>query len=155
MMYTDREQGKDNKNGREEFQEVKYQQELDSASPKGKRSQEQIEIQKMWCLQNDFPYVLRTDKDIEKGQYFIRNLSVLSAKARRFHIESKEADKAIISYLSKIERTTIGLLSESGRFEINKTLDYLSDLYYRGIIKFDDICNDCLTNKTEVIFCGI
>ena len=143
------------KNGREEFQEVKYQQELDSDSPKGKRSQEQIEIQKMWCLQNDFPYVLRTDKDIEKGQYFIRNLSVLSAKARRFHIESKEADKAIISYLSKIERTTIGLLSESGRFEINKTLDYLSDLYYRGIIKFDDICNDCLTNKTEVIFCGI
>lgn len=143
------------KNGREEFQEVKYQQELDSDSPKGKRSQEQIEIQKMWCLQNDFPYVLRTDKDIEKGQYFIRNLSVLSAKARRFHIESKEADKAIISYLSKIKRTTIGLLSESGRFEINKTLDYLSDLYYRGIIKFDDICNDCLTNKTEVIFCGI
>ena len=121
------------KNGREEFQEVKYQQELDS----------------------DSPYVLRTDKDIEKGQYFIRNLSVLSAKARRCHIESKEADKAIISYLSKIERTTIGLLSESGRFEINKTLDYLSDLYYRGIIKFDDICNDCLTNKTEVIFCGI
>lgn len=142
------------KNGREEFQEIKYQQELDSDSAKGKRSQKQIGIQKMWCIQNNFQYTLRTDNDIEKGQHFIRNLSVLSAKSRRFHVTSTEADKAIISYLSRLQKTTIGLLSESGRFEPNKTLDYLSDLYYRGIIRFEDICNDCLNNKTEVIFCG-
>lgn len=143
------------KNGKEEFQEVKYKQELNSASPNGERSRKQIEIQKMWCRQNGFQYTLRTDEDIEVGQYFIRNLSVLSTKARRFHVISQEADKALISYLSNIKKTTVGFLSESGRFESNRTFDYLADLYYRGIISLEDIHNDCLSNKTEVIFCGI
>lgn len=143
------------KNGREEFQEVKYQQELDSDSEQGERCQKQIEIQKKWSEQNNFLYILRTNNDIEKGPHFIRNLSLLAVKARRFSTTSKESDQSVISYLSNIKRTTIGLLAESGKFETFLTLDYLADLFYRGIIRLEDIHNDCICNKTEVIFCDI
>lgn len=142
------------KNGEEEFQEVKYQEELDSDTPQGERSRNQIVVQKNWCLQNNFNYNLRTNYDIEKGEFYIRNLSVLSAKARRFHVRNKSADNAIIQYLKEISTTTIGYLCSSGRFEFNRTIDYLADLFYRGIIDFNDIQNQCLTNKTEVQYIG-
>ncbi len=142
------------KDGREEFQEVKYQEELDSDTDKGERSRNQLVAQKMWCLQNGFDYNLRTDKDIEDGEFYIRNLSSLATKARRFHIESDVADKAIINYLAEANCTTIGFLVSSGRFDNGKTIDYLADLYYRGIINLSDIHNECIGNKTEVIFNG-
>lgn len=140
------------KDGREEFQEVKYQEELNVDTSKGERSRNQIEVQKMWCLQNGFDYNLRTDKDIEVGDFYIRNLSSLAAKARRFHISSNNADKAIIYYLSEIGKSTIGFLTSSGRFEKGKTMDYIADLYYRGIINLSDINNECIGIRTEVIF---
>lgn len=138
----------------EEFQEVKYSEELEANTEKGERDRSQVAIQKAWCLQNEFQYTLKTDKEIELGEFYIRNLNLLSAKARRFHIFSDNADKVIINYLAELNRTTIGYLISSGRFEPNRTLDYLADLYYRGIIIFTNIENECISNKTEVIFNG-
>lgn len=142
------------RDGREEFQEVKYQEEIDSDNSKGERSRNQLVAQKIWCMQNGFGYNLRTDKEIEDGKFYIRNLAYLAAKARRFHINSDTADKAIINYLSLVNKTTIGFLVSSGRFEYGRTIDYLADLYYRGIIDLSDIRNECISNRTEVIFNG-
>lgn len=138
----------------EEFQEVKYFEELESDTKKGERDRIQVAVQKTWCLQNEFQYTLRTDKEIELGEFYIRNLNLLAAKARRFHISSENADNVIRNYLAELNRTTIGYLVSSGRFEQNRTLDYLANLYYRGIITFLNIENECISNKTEVVFNG-
>ena len=99
------------RDGREEFQEVKYQEEIDSDNSKGERSRNQLVAQQIWCMQNGFDYNLRTDKEIEDGKFYIRNLAYLA-------------------------------------------MDYLADLYYRGIIDLSDIHNECISNRTEVIFNG-
>lgn len=142
------------KDGSEEFQEVKYFEELESDTKKGERDRRQVTVQKKWCLQNEFQYTLRTDKEIELGEFYIRNLNLLAAKARRFHVYSENADDVIRNYLAELNRTTIGYLVSSGRFRQNKTLDYLADLYYRGIITFLNLENECISNKTEVVYNG-
>lgn len=140
--------------GSEEFQEVKYFEELEADTDKGERDRRQVAVQKAWCLQNGFQYTLRTDKEIELGEFYIRNLNLLAAKARRFHISSKNADDVIINYLAELNTTTIGYLVSSGRFEQNRTLNYLADLYYRGVITLLDLENECISNKTGVVFNG-
>lgn len=142
------------KDGSEEFQEVKYLEELEADTPNGERDRRQVAVQKSWCLQNGFQYALKTDKEIEIGEFYIRNLNLLAAKARRFHTPSKNADNVIINYLAEMNKTTIGYLVSSGRFEQNRTLDYLADLYYRGVITFLNLEKECLSNKMEVIFNG-
>lgn len=142
------------KDGSEEFQEVKYFEELESDTKKGERDRRQVTVQKKWCLQNEFQYTLRTDKEIELGEFYIRNLNLLAAKARRFHVYSENADDVIRNYLAELNRTTIGYLVSSGRFRQNKTLDYLANLYYRGIITFLNLENECISNKTEVVYNG-
>lgn len=145
VAYTD---------GSEEFQEVKYFEELGEDTEKGERDRRQVAVQKTWCMQNGFQYTVRTDKEIELGEFYIRNLNLLAAKARRFHIPSKNADNVIMNYLAELRTTTIGYLVSSGRFEQNRTLDYLADLYYRGVITFLNLEKECLSNKTEVVFNG-
>ena len=145
VMYAD---------GKNELQEVKYEEELNSQTTNGERCREQVAIQKMWCLQNEYEYCLRTDRDIELGPFWIRNLSYLAAKARRFQIPDKDAERIIVHYLQNIDRSTIGLLDSSGRFERFRTMDYLAYLYYKGVIDFVGIADNILSFKTEVVYCG-
>lgn len=142
------------KDGKEEIQEVKYQEELNSDTKQGERSRNQVALQKIWCLQNNLNYEVRTDKDIEKGQFYIRNLSVLSAKARRFNQAIQSSDNALISYFKSNTITTIGELIESEIIGKFGALEYVSDLYYRGIINLIDLENKCLSNNMEVMFRG-
>ncbi len=138
------------KDGREEFQEIKYQEELDSDSKAGERSRKQIEVQRSWCLQNGYPYVVRTDKDIETGVYTIRNLTYLCSKARRYNVANKIMDNSILQFLSERGSISIGQLYASGRITAYTGLDYLADLFYRGLISFSDFETKPITNTTEV-----
>lgn len=142
------------KDGTEEFQEVKYTEELESDDKRGERSRRQIEIQKHWCLQNNYKYTVRTDKEIEPGPYAIRNLSVLCAKARRRSHDDAISANSFIQYLSERGCLTIGQLYSSGRITSMRGLDYLADLFYRGIIQFKDIYNEPISNTTEVSLYG-
>lgn len=140
--------------GTEEFQEVKYATELKAETQKGERIRKQIAVQSAWCIQNSFQYTVRTEKEIELGQFYIRNINLLAAKARRFATPSQNADNILINYLQSLGKTTVGYLVSSGRFEHNRTLDYLADLYYRGIISFGNIEDECISNRTVVIANG-
>lgn len=142
-------------NGRDELQEVKYQQELDSDSKEGERSRHQIEIQKKWCLQNNFSYVLRTERQIETGEFTIRNLSILCAKARRFLLNDDANNEPIKHYLSLHSGVTIGQMIDAGRISQTGGLDYLADLYYRGVIRFTDIDSESLSSATGVMLNGM
>ena len=70
--------------GREEFQEVKYEAELTGTDELSMRSQEQIRREAEWCKTNNIGFVVRTDKTISKGQFYLRNLNVMAAHLRRY-----------------------------------------------------------------------
>ena len=142
------------KDGREEFQEVKYQEELDSKTKEGERSRRQIDIQTHWCKQNDYAYSVRTDKDIHIGQYTCRNLSILCAKSRRFNQSLVDDKEAVIRFLRQRRRISINQLLDSGRLSSKSGFDLLADLYFLGIIDLTDIDNNPLDGKTEVIIYG-
>jgi hypothetical protein len=139
------------RNSMEEFQEVKYSDELEADNRQGERSRKQIEIQKYWCLQNNFKYCLRTDADIIPGKHTLNNLQYLCSKARRYIPDEALNDNVFIQNFSRRSNKTIGSLFISGWLSTKKGLDYLADLYYRGIITFNDIDDSPITNQTEVI----
>lgn len=141
------------KNETEEMQEVKYSSELEGDSKKAKRSQEQIIKQKAWCAQNGINYQIRTEKEIEAGEFFIRNLSILAAKNRRF-CNAIVSEKALMAYVEDKVNPTIGMLKSSGLLTSSFGTDFLAHLYYQGKILFSDIENKPLTNSTEVTVNG-
>ena len=142
------------KDGREEFQEVKYEEELESDTDQGKRSRKQIEIQKHWCLQNGYPYKVVTDKDIYIGKYTLRNLTNFASKARRYMKANKKADNSMIMLLTDKNKVTIGQLISMGRISETNGFDYLADLYFRGVITINDFDNEPISYATEVMLNG-
>lgn len=132
--------------GKEAFQGVAY--------TNADESHKTIAMQAKWCIQNGLEFEFRNEKTIHKGKFFIRNLNVLAARARRFKVSSVNADQMIRGFLCEKKRMTISELEKSGFFKSGKTIDYLADLYYRGIINFHNISSECINEKMEVIICG-
>lgn len=144
------------RDGREEFQEVKYRQELDAQDEKGERSRRQVDVQRHWCAQNGYAHAVRTDAEILRGPYTARNLSLLCAKARRRASAAGAApdDGAVARLLSERGRMTIGQLYGSGRITEAGGLDYIADLVYRGVARVADINGAPISNTTEVKLYG-
>lgn len=138
------------KDGREEMQEIKYLEELNADDKRGERDRSQIEKQKLWCAQNGIDYVVRTDNIIFPGDFTIRNLEWLAAKARRYCVTNDTGRKMLVSYLKENGNFTIGQLYTSGIITTKNGLNLIADMYYRGEITFDDINDNQISNKTEV-----
>ena len=141
VYYTD---------GREEMQEIKYFDELHSNSPKGERDRLQIKKQELWCRQNGFNYSVRTDRIISPGDFTIRNLEWIAAKARRYCQPNGLARKIILTYIKEHAHITIGQLYTSGNLTPQKGLDLLADMFYKGEISFGNFDSEQISNKTEV-----
>ena len=142
------------RNGNEEMQEVKYYDELHSDSEKGLRDQRQIKAQKIWCESNQIDHLIQTDREIEKGEFTIRNIAWLAAKARRICATNKEVVKFICNYLAKHDFVTIGMLYEAGMLKRSNGLDVLADLAYHGKIRFTNLDSEVISNASEVTLYG-
>lgn len=141
VVYTD---------GREEMQEVKYRTEYNGKDEKGERDRAQVEKQRLWCRQNSIDHALRTDNIIMPGNFTIRNLEWIAAKARRISNTNETARKLLRNYLGKAGNITIGQLYSSGNITDQDGLNILADMFYRGEIFFDDIDGAVISNRTEV-----
>ena len=139
------------RNGEEEYQEVKYISEVNDKAPDSRTAQ-QIRIQQKWCKINGFKHVLRTDDSIYLGQYYLTNLRFLAAKTRRNIVPSDiqaSTEKKIRSLLEERYCNVGGLIKNKilpGGMEI----DSLAIMYFKGIIKFANIEDAIITDKTEV-----
>jgi hypothetical protein len=85
--------------GRDAFQGVAYS--------SAEESHKGIALQAKWCIQNGLEYEYRNEKNIHKGKFLIRNLSVLASRARRFSISSTNGDQMLIGFLSEKKRESI------------------------------------------------
>lgn len=142
------------KDGTEEFQEIKYAEELEKEDAATGRNYKQIAIQKAWCEQNNKTYVVKTDKDILIGTHYIRNILYLYPKALRIEGTDTVAEKHILKFIEDRGFSTVGQLINNGIVSIKNGLDILANLYYKGEIMFANIINEPFSFSTEVYING-
>lgn len=69
------------KNGKEEIQQIDYNKKfISNGNSKAKEISKTLE---QWCDNNNFIYRLKTDKDIDKHSYYIKNLRFLYGNLKR------------------------------------------------------------------------
>ena len=138
------------RDGREELQEVKYSSELSGNSPEALRSQEQIRREGLWCRENNIDFVVRTDKTISKGRYFLNNANTIAAHLRRY-IPTEDAyyNPRIINALRQYGTLTLSELIYNDLLPIDFEISHLCYMYEKGLIDMN-IGNQPLGNKTEV-----
>lgn len=138
------------KDGREEFQEVKYASELNGEDEKSIRSQEQVRREKQWCLDNGIDFVIRTDKNIPQGRFFISNANMMCARLRRYiPTEDRYYNPRILNALEHSKILTIEELMNNDLLPINNELNHLCYMYEKGLI-YMNIENRPLDYKIEV-----
>ena len=143
------------KNGREEFQEVKYSFEVNNPDSQT-RTVKQIQLQKQWCMYNNQNYVIRTDEDLYLGQYYMMNLRYMASKIRRCNIPSgiqTAKEREIIKLLNQ-RYMNVDDVCSCGVFPKGMESDFLSMMYYKGLICFSNIENEIINGKTEVYLDG-
>lgn len=142
VKYTD---------GHEEMQEVKYADELNGVGEKSFRSQEQIRREKKWCEERKISFVIRTDKEIYTGRFYIKNLEFLASRARRYiPIDDKFYRRLVLNALKGARKITILDMVNAEILPAGHELDYISYLYYDGTISMN-ICDRPIDGKMEVI----
>lgn len=138
------------RNGKEELQEVKYYSELTGNDPESLRSQEQIRREEHWCKDNNIDFVIRTDKTISKGYYFLNNANTIAAHLRRYvPTDDVYYNTLIINALEQNGELTIKDLICNDLLPIGSEISHLCYMYEKGLIDLN-INNLPLSNRTEV-----
>lgn len=138
------------RNGNEEMQEVKYQSELEKDDEKSLRSQEQIRRETAWCKDNGIDFVVRTDKNISKGKFFLNNINVMASRLRRYvSTEDRYYNPRILDVLNNQNVITVEELIARELLPLNNELNHLCYMYEQGLIKMN-IEDRPLDFRTEV-----
>ena len=138
------------KDGSEELQEVKYDAELNGNDAKSIRSQEQIRREEQWCQLNSIDFVIRTDKNIPQGRFFLNNANVISSRLRRYiPTEDKYYNPRIINALQHYKIITIENLIDKDLLPVNNEINHLCYMYEKGLVHMN-IDSRPLDYKTEV-----
>lgn len=138
------------RNGNEEMQEVKYQSELEKDDEKSLRSQEQIRREAAWCKDNGIDFVVRTDKNISKGKFFLNNINVMASRLRRYiSTEDKYYNPRILNAINNQNVITVEELIARELLPLNNELNHLCYMYEQGLIKMN-IEDRPLDFRTEV-----
>nr|WP_162306298.1 TnsA endonuclease N-terminal domain-containing protein [Brevibacillus laterosporus] len=56
------------KDGSQSFIEIKYQIDLDPQNPRSERSLRQTHLQRKWCEENNYDYLIQTEKEIRNKE---------------------------------------------------------------------------------------
>ena len=138
------------RDGREEFQEVKYTSERTGDSAEAIRSQEQIRRERLWCTENNIDLVIRTEKNISQGRFFLNNANTIAARLRRYTpTEDEFYNPKVMNVLEKYKKISVKDLINNGLLPIHSEIDHLCYMYEKGLIDLN-INNQPLGDRTEV-----
>lgn len=135
--------------GSSEFQEVKYESELNGEDEKSKRSREQIRREKIWCVENGHEFSVRTEKEIISGRSTTANLNVMAARVRRYTPLDDYYDRRIEKALADEKYLQFGEIKERELLPEGEELEHLCYLYAKGIVTFD-IDNRPISDQTKI-----
>ena len=140
------------KDGTKELQEVKYEAELTNDDDSARRSQEQIRREQRWCEDNHYQFKVRTEKDIDKGKFWLQNLNVIAARRRQYTPTDNGFYKQQLQLVLKKKTLTIEHLCDNRLLPIDYEMDHISYLYCQGFIDMD-VANRPFDKRMEVRLC--
>ena len=142
------------KDGYEELQEVKPEQDLIGDSDTAKRSRQQTYRQKLYCQEKGLNYVIRTEKEIELGSVYIHNLSHLISRLKRCDFITLDKYKGDITILmQKHSSITIKHMLQIIYFSEDEILDIIAYYIFTGILKAN-LTSIPFSFDTEVSYYG-
>ena len=134
----------------EEMQVIEHLDEHHQEDGSSTYDQEMLRRKKKWCEENNIKFTVRNANDINEGRFYIRNLEYLSAKSRRYiPLDDNYYRKLVINTLKHYKQISIANLIKLECLPCEHELDYLSYLYYEGVITMD-ISNRPIDGSMEV-----
>lgn len=113
----------------EEFQEVKYQSQLIDINS---RSSKQIQLQKQWCVENKYSYIVRTDTEIRKNKVYLDTLKQVIGEVRNSNsINNNHIDKVL--NLIRLNKTSLKDLIQITDFSYTYIVNIVCILIYNGL----------------------
>lgn len=131
----------------EEFQEVKYQAQLIDINS---RSSKQIQLQKQWCIENNYSYIVRTDSEIRKNKVYLDTLKQVISEVRNSNsINNNHIDKVL--NLIRLKKISLKDLIQITGFSYAYIVNIVCILIYNGLC---EILNKDISIcfETEVMF---
>lgn len=138
--------------GKSEFQEIKYESELNGNSDTSLRSQRQISFQENWCIKNKQNYRVITENDLYEAPFKIQNLELLHSYMVRYKPISKKASETLLELLCQ-KNLTLEEVKALNIIPENFELSFLAYQYYLGNVELN-INNRPIDNNTEVKICA-
>lgn len=139
ILYTDK---------TEEFIEVKYESELIGNNKKSIRSIRQTNVQRQWCLLNNYKYSIKTEKDIRKDLIYLNNLKQIISQVRSFSNPNEQDFIKVTDCLADNPKRIVELRNLTD-FDLSYLIQIASWLYYTGICNIE-IKDAELNLQTEV-----
>ncbi len=136
------------KDNTEEFMEVKYSSEICGNTKKSMRSIRQTNIQKQWCLENNYKYSIKTDKEIRRELVYLNNLKQIIGQVKSFS-NLNESDLITITECLLDGSKSIDEIFRVTKFSLNYIIQMVSWLHYIGICKVELFKSD-INLQTEV-----
>lgn len=129
------------RDGREEFQEVKYLSNITGNGKDAERCKKQIKAQEDFCRSMKISCCVRTDAVIKgdgQGLYLVPNLEFLRARVNRYsRPEDSRLQENILNIVRRRNRAVISDLEELEGRTFAAVLDELALMYYKGDIDMD------------------
>ncbi|MGG3871112.1 TnsA endonuclease N-terminal domain-containing protein [Brevibacillus laterosporus] len=93
------------------FIEIKYQSELNPQNPYSERSLRQTRLQKMWCEENNYEYLIQTEKEIRSNLILLGNFKEIVPFLHK-GLSQNELDQHVLLQKIGSERITIQELKQ-------------------------------------------
>ncbi|GEC89252.1 TnsA endonuclease N-terminal domain-containing protein [Brevibacillus brevis] len=135
--------------GSQSFIEVKYTQELDPRNQRSERSIRQTTIQRKWCVQNNFNYEIKTEKDIRINQILLDNLRVLIPTIKNQLIPNEIDRHQILKAVGSHRMSIRHLRAELPHFLPSRLNETIFNMIYFGVF-YSNIDQTLLGLDTEV-----
>ncbi|RAT94016.1 TnsA endonuclease N-terminal domain-containing protein [Brevibacillus sp. Leaf182] len=135
--------------GSQSFIEVKYTQELDPRNQRSERSIRQTTIQRKWCVQNNFNYEIKTEKDIRVNQILLDNLRVLIPTIKNQLIPNEIDRHQILKAVGSHRMSIRHLRTELPHFLPSRLNETIFNMIYFGVF-YSNIDQTLLGLDTEV-----
>lgn len=121
-------------NGTEEFIEVKYEADLKGTSKRCERTKRQIEIQKQWCINNNYNYRIKTDKEIRYDLIYLNNLKQIIYQVRNVS-DIDEDDICKVINCIKNKNISIKQLVKETKLNNGYIMKIICKLIYSGVCR--------------------
>jgi hypothetical protein len=138
------------KNGTECLMKIKFDYEAEIFSVKNYKKHSQTEIQKSWCMDNGFNFVIVTEESIRSNFLYLNNLKQLIPTVAQY-TEIIETDiRSIDKLLDLYSRVSISdILHELNTIPYNRVRDAVYWLIYNGRVN-SDVKAVSLGHKTQI-----